>query len=167
MAKGDMKVLGLSGTHAMRVAASATRGYAGEPVNYAGTYTSGVGSVNVVTVAADGTPVIGTDCVAGILATDMKVNTAGTVIAQRVMVSVPIPFVTRIRSKVKTASTADTETEAIGLMWDFYIYDLTTSTYTWDPAAADTGAYVARDYNVVLSQIDCVIDPRGMRADIS
>ena len=162
-----MSLIGISGSHRMRVAASATRGYAGEPLITTGSFTNGVATVNTVVVATDGTGVIGTDVVAGLAVTDMIVNTSGTVVASKLTVGVPVPFVTKWRGKHKTAGSADTDSEVLGLMWDMAIFDLTSSTYTWDVSTADTGAFQVRDGNPVRSTLDCVIDPRGMRVDIS
>lgn len=151
----------------MRVAASATRGYAGEPLICTATYTTGVATVNTVVVATDGTGVIGTDVVAGLSLSNFAVNSAGTVVAQKITVGVPIPFVTKWRGKHKTTASADTDSEVLGLMWDIALFDLTSAVYTWDPSTGDTGAFIVRDGNPTRSTLDCVIDPRGMRVDIS
>ncbi len=151
-----------------RVAASATRGYVGEPMLVVPTYTSGVSSVNTIVVAGDATPVIGTDQFVGILAKDMDPPLTGTITAQRTVVDVPVSNCTRIRSQVKDTTTADTESEAIGLLFDIYKFDLTAGVYTWDPAAADTAGFTARWYNVARAELDCVADVRVMsRVDIS
>src|SRR3972149_6957401 len=109
MAKNDVRVVGKCPGVPARVAASATRGYYGEPVIVAPTYTSGVSSVNTVVVLTDDLPVIGTDQFVGILAKDSEVNSAGTVIAHRTTVAVPRANETRLRAKVPTAATADTQ----------------------------------------------------------
>ena len=163
-----MKVVGHAPNLPFRVAASATRGYVGEPMIVAPTYASGVSNVNTVVVLTDDLPVIGTDQFVGILAKDMEVDSAGTVTAHRSTVTVPRPNETRMRAKVTTSSTADTESEAIGLLWDIYVFDLISSTYTWKPAAADTGGFTARWYNYVKAQLDCVVDARAItRTDIT
>ncbi len=168
MAKNDMKTIGLAFNLPVRVAASATRGYVGEPMIVAPTYTSGVSNVNTAVVLSDDMPVIGTDQYLGLLHEDMDVNSAGTVLAHRNTIETPIPNCTRTRGKVTTASTADTESEAIGLLFDIYVFDLISTAYTWKPAAADTGGFTARWYNVANSELDCVVDARAMqRADIS
>jgi len=168
MAKFDVKVIGKCPGVPARVAASATRGYYGEPMIVAPSYTSGVSSVNTIVVLTDDLPVIGTDQFVGILAKDMTVNSAGTVTAHRTVVAQPRANETRLRAKVTTAGTADTETEAIGLLWDVYVFDLISSTYTWKPAAADTGGFTARWFNYVKSQLDCVVDARAItRVDIA
>lgn len=168
MAKNDFKVIGQASRLPFRVAASATRGYVGEPMVVIPTYTSGVSNVNTIVVGTDGMPTIATDQFVGILAKDMDVNLSSTVIAQRVNVDVPHPNITRIRGAVKTSSTADTESEAIGLLFDIYHWYLTSSVYTWEPASADTKGFVARWYDVATASLDCVADHRIMhRVDVS
>ena len=167
MAKFDVKVVGHCANLPFRVAASATRGYYGEPMIVAPTYTTGTSSVNTIVVLTDDLPVIGTDQFVGILAKDMTVDSAGTVTAHRTTVAVPRANETRIRAKVTTAATADTQSEAIGLLWDIYVFDLISSVYTWKPGA-DTGGFTARWYNYVKSQLDCVVDARAIaRVDIT
>jgi len=168
MAIGNMSLVGISGSHRMRVAASATRGYSGEPlINTSTSLTNGVAATNTVVVATDTTPVIGTHQVAGLLLTNMAVNSAGTVIAQKVTVGVPVPFVTKWRGRAKTAADADTDSEILGLLWDTARFGLTAGVYTWDNSVADTSAFLVRDGNPVRQTLDCVIDPRGMRVDIA
>lgn len=168
MAKFDVKVVGLASRQPFRVAASATRGYVGEPMIVAPTYTSGVSSVNTVVMLTDDLPVIGTDQFVGILAKDMDPPSTGTIVAQRTAVDVPYANTTRMRAQVTTATTADTESEAIGLLFDIYVFDLIASKYTWKPGAADTGGFTARWYDVARSALDCVADARVLsRTDIS
>lgn len=168
MAKFDVKVIGQASRQPARIAASATRGYVGEPMIVAPTYTSGVSSVNTIVVLGDDLPVIGTDQFMGVLAKDMEVNSAGTVTAHRTVIDVPYANTTRLEAKVTTAATADTESEAIGLLFDIYVFDLISSTYTWKPAAADTGGFTARWYNVPRAALQCVVDARAItRVDIS
>lgn len=168
MAKLDVEVVGQAMRLPFRVAASATRGYTGEPMMVVPSYTAGVSDVNTIVVVTDDKPVIGTDQFIGILAKDMDVNSSGTVTAHRTVVDVPFANSTRLRTKVTTAATADTESEAIGLLFDLYVFDLISSTYTWKPAAADTAGFSARWYNVTNSKLDCVADVRAMsRVDIS
>lgn len=168
MAKFDFKTIGQCSRQPFRVAASATRGYAGEPMKFAGTYTSGVASVNTIVVAVDDDTTVVTEQFLGVLGKDMEVDSAGTVTAHRTVVDVPFPMITRIEGAVKTSTTADTESEAIGLLFDIYMIDLTSSTYTFDAAGADTAAFQARWYDAVKAKIQCVVDPRGIaRTDIT
>lgn len=166
--KADLSTIGINaGNQPFRVAASATRAYVGEPINFAGTYTSGAASANTVVVLTDGKPVIGTDLFVGILAKDM-LPTSGTIIAQKTYVTVPIPHVTRIRGRAKTAANVDTDAELLAILWDVVLFDLTSTAYTIDDAAAgDTSGLTIRDGNPAKSTLDVVVDARAMRADIS
>lgn len=169
MAKLDLTTVGLNGgNQPRRVAASATRFYAGEPIMFAGTYSSGAASVNTVVVLTDGKPVIGTDNFVGIAAKDAEVNSAATVIAHKTYVTVPLPFVTRIRGRAKTAANVDTDAELLAITYDAVLFDLTTAVYTIDDtAAADTSGLIIIDGNPVKSTLDVVVDARATRADIS
>lgn len=168
MAKGDFKVVGMAARLPFRIAASVTRGYAGEPMKNTATYTSGVASDNTIVVAADADTTVVSEQFVGVLAKDMEVNSAGTVLAHRTNVDVPFPMITRIEAAVKTSSTADTESEAIGLLNDIYAIDLTSSVYTWDAAGADTAGFTAAWYNVARAALQCVVDPRAVaRTDIT
>src|SRR3990167_1292071 len=109
MAKFDFKTIGMTSRQPFRVAASATRGYVGEPVKFAGTYTSGVASVNTIVVAVDDDTDVVTEQFLGILAKDMEVDSAGTVTAHRTVVDMPYPMITRMEAQVTTVATADTE----------------------------------------------------------
>lgn len=169
MAKNDLKTVGVSGgARTMRVAASATRFYVGEPIMSTYSLTAGVASVNTVVVLTDNKPVIGTDNFLGVAAKDAEVNTAGTVTAHKTQVVVPIPYVTRIRGKAKTATNVDTDSELLGVLFDTVVFDLTTSTYTIDDAAqANTGGLQVVDGNIVKQTLDVVVDARAMRQTIS
>lgn len=169
MAKHDLSVIGISGgARERRVAASATRFYAGEPIIFAGTYTAGVASVNTVVVLTDGKPVIGTDNFVGIAAKDASVNSSGTVIAHKTQVIMPIPNITIIRGKAKTAGNVDTDAELLGILWDRVLFDLTSTAYTIDDtAAADTSGLSVENGDIALGTLDVTVDPRAMRADVS
>lgn len=169
MAKHNLRTVGYNGgARPYRVAASATRFYAGEPMNFAGTYSSGVASVNTVVVMTDNKPAIGTDLFVGIAAKDAEINSSATVTAHKTQVVVPIPYVTRIRGKAKTAANVDTDSELLGVLWDVVPIDLTTGVYTIDEtAAADTSGFTIVDGNTATQELDVTVDARAMRADIS
>lgn len=169
MSRYDLETVGISaGARPFRVAASATRFYAGEPINFAGTYASGIASVNTVVVLTDGKPVIGTDNFIGIAARDARVNTAGTVIAHQTQVVVPIPEATIIRGRAKTAANVNTDSELLGVLFDYVLFDLTTAVYTIDDTAAvDTAGLKIVGGNTARQTLDVVVDARAMRADIS
>ena len=164
----DVEVIGVSAVQKYRVAASATRFYAGEPLEFNGTYTTGVASVNTVVQAADATPVIGTDNFVGIAAQDAPVGTDTTVDADWIDVQTVIPHFTRLRSKAKTTTNVDTLTELIGVMWDFALFDLTSSVFTIDESgAADTSGLIITGGIWEQGLIDVVVDVRAMRADVT
>lgn len=160
-------MIGVSaGAHPYRVAAAATRGYAGEPINSLSVGTSGAGSVNTVVVLTDAKPVIGTDAFVGVAAQNMKVDSAGTVVAHALQVAVPIPSCTRIRGKAKTAANVDTDAELLLILWDYVLFDLTTAVYTIDDtAAADSSALTIVNGNPAKSTLDVVVSAIGMRTD--
>lgn len=167
MAKHDLRTVGISaGARPFRVAASATRFYAGEPMNFAGTYSSGAASVNTVVVLTDGKPVVGTDNLVGISAKDA--TGTGTVVAHTTQVVVPIPEVTLIRGKAKSAAAIDTDAELLAILWDVVLFDLTTGVYTIDQAAAaDTSGLRVQNGNISKGTLDVTVDVRAMRADVS
>lgn len=164
----DVEVIGSSAVQRHRVAASATRFYAGEPLEFNGTYTAGVASANTVVQAADAIPVIGTDNFVGIAAQDAPVGSDTTVDADWVAVTEVFPSFTRMRSKAKTTGNVDTLTELIGLLWDFVLFDLTSGTFTLDEtAAADTSGLTIKGGIFEVGLLDVVVDARALRADIS
>jgi hypothetical protein len=166
--KIDVAVIGTSAVQKHRVAASATRFYAGEPIMFAGTYTSGVASVNTVVVLTDGKPVIGTDNFVGISAQDAPVGTDTTVDADWVDVIELLPNFTRMRAKAKTTGNVDTLSELVGVLWDLVLFDLTLTVYTIDEtAAADTSGLTIKGGIWEQGLVDVTVDPRAMRADIT
>lgn len=173
MTRGDISVIGVSGgARPFRVAASATRGYAGEPINQNSTYTTGVTATNTVIKASDGTPVItatgAVEAFVGISEKNMKVNAAGTVVAHKLSVIVPIPYCTRMRGKAKTAASVDTDSELLGHLWDLVLWDLATTVYTIDEAgAADTSGLTIVDGIPAKGLLDVTVDARAMRAELT
>lgn len=165
----DIEVIGASAVQKHRVAASATRFYAGEPLEFNASYTSGVSDTNTVVICADATPVIGTDAFVGISAQDAPVGTDTTVDADWVDVVEVLPNWTRMRGKAKTAASVDTLTELIGLLWDFVLFDAAaTNTFTIDQTgAADTSGLTIRGGIWEQGLLDVTVDPRAMRFDIS
>lgn len=157
-----------AGNQPRRVAASATRFYAGEPMNSVMTHTTGAASVNTIVVLTDTKPRVATDTFQGIAAVDAQITAAAVVVAHKTYVTVPIPYVTRVRARAKTAANVDTDSELLGILGDFLDFDLTTAVYTWDDvAASNASAFTCVDGNTAKSTLDCVIDARGMRNEIS
>lgn len=165
MARADISVVGINGgNQPRRVAASATRFYAGEPINAAYTLSSGAASVNTVVVLTDTKPRVATDNFQGIAAIDAQVNSSGTVIAHKTAVTVPIPSVTRIRGRAKVFANVDTDAELLAIMFDAVDFDLTAGAYTIDDTAVSnaSGLQVV-DGNIVKGTLDCVVDTRQER----
>lgn len=169
MSRYDLSTVGMNGgNQPRRVAASATRFYAGEPANYVGTNTTGTASVNTVVVLTDTKPRVATDSFQGIFAKDAEVNSSATVIAHKAYVTVPIPNVTRIRGRAKTAASVDTDTELLGLLFDYLDFDLTVAVYTIDESAAsNTSGLVCVDGNPAKSTLDVTVDGRAIRYAVS
>lgn len=169
MSRADLALVGVSaGARQFRVAASATRFYAGEPINFLGTYSSGAANVNTVVVLTDGKPIIGTDSFVGIAAQDVAVDTSAVVTAQKVYVDVPLPYSTMIRGRAKSATAIDTDTELLGILWDYVLFDLTAAVYTIDQAAAgNTSGLTIQNGNIALGTLDVYVDARAMRISIS
>ncbi len=169
MSRGDIQVIGVSaGAHPFRVAASATRGYAGEPINSLAARTAGAADVNTVVVLTDAKPVIGTDNFIGIAEKNMKVDSTGTVVAQKLGVVVPIPNVTRMRGKAKTAANVDTDAELLAILHDEVLFDLTSGVYTIDDtAAANTSGLEIVDGIPSKGTLDVVVDARAMRKEVA
>lgn len=169
MAKGDLTTVGIDGgNQPRRVAASATRFYAGEPMNNLSTYTSGAASVNTAVVMTDTKPRVATDNFIGISAVDAQINSSATVIAHKTYVTVPIPQITRIRGRAKTAANVDTDAELLLILNDYLDFDLTTAVYTIDDtAASNASGLMCIDGNPAKSTLDVVTDGRAMRISIS
>lgn len=176
MAKRDLQIIGTSaGNREYRVAASATRAEVGEPIHIIPSHTAGVSTLNTVILAAADSPVIGTHAFVGVNAERFAVNAAGTVIAQKVMVTVPIPQASLIRGKAQTKASIDTDAELLGVLWDVTVIDYNATgasdggeLYTIiETATANTGGLTIQNGNTVKGTLDCVIDERAMRFTIS
>lgn len=170
MAKNDLQTVGMNGgNRKRRVAASATKFFAGEPLNSLATLSSGAASVNTVVALTDTKPRIGTDNFQGIAAADALVNSSGTVIAQTTFVTVPIPYTTIIRGRAKvTTGLVDTDANLILILGDAIDFDLTTGAYTLDgTAASNASGLTIVDGNIAKGTLDVVLDARATRVTIS
>lgn len=167
MTKADLTVIGIScGARPFRVAASATRYFAGEPANSLATFSSGAASVNTIVVLTDNKPVIGTDDFVGVFA--QSAPGTGTVTAHTTLVDVPIPNATLIRGRAKTATNVDTDAELLLILWDAVVFDLTAGAYTIDDTAqANTGGLVIQNGDITKQTLDVWVDARAMRTQIS
>lgn len=169
MTRADISVIGISGgARPFRVSASATRFYAGEPLMRTPTYSSGATNANTVVVLTDAKPTVGTDNFIGVASVDALVNAAGTVIAQTTKAIVPIPAITKLRGKAKTAANVDTDAELLLILGDAVLFDLTSAVYTIDDtAAANTAGLEIVDGNPAKSTLDVTVDVRAMRTAVS
>ncbi len=168
--KQDFVVIGTSAVQKHRVAGSATRFYAGEPINAVVTYSSGVAATNTISQAVDATPVISTATTfhVGIAAEDAPVGTDTTVDADWVAIIEPVPGFTRYRAKGKTVANFDTLSEFIGILFDLVLFDLTGTTFTIDDVgAADTSGLTIKGGVWEQGFLDVTVDPRAMRTDVS
>jgi hypothetical protein len=174
--KHDLQVIGLScGVRPFRIAASATRFYAGEPIHTNATYSSGAITSNTWVVAAVDTPIVGTYMLGGIASRDAQVNSAGTVIAQKAEVIVPIPWLTRIRGEAQTPASIDTDAELLLVLYDVTLlsYSATGSSLSGplyniiQTATADSSGLTIIDGDIVKGTIDVIVDPRALRNDIT
>lgn len=173
MSKYNLRTVGINaGNQRMRVAASATRGYVGEPVGALGiSYSSGVADANVITILADNDPVIGTDDFRGILAEDMKDSSGlatGTVVAGYVNVTMPIPYATKIRGKAETSASVDTQSDLTGLIGDLVAFGYDATDYTIQTGGEDdTYGLQIIDGNFSRGTLDVLVDARAMRSDVT
>lgn len=174
--KNDLQVIGIScGVRPFRVAASATRFYAGEPIHSAQTYSSGAIGGNTWIVAANDTPLVGTYMLGGIASRDAQVNSSGTVITQKGEVIVPLPWASRIRGKAETTASVNTDAELLAILYDVTLIDynstgssLSGPLYTLkETVTTDAGGLTIIDGDIVKGTLDTIVDFRALRNDIS
>ena len=170
MSKFDLMAVGITaGVTRARVAASATDTKVGEPLMTSPTYTSGTSDVNTVIQCADNTPTIGTNEFKGLCAQDFVKNSAGTVTAHYTRVTNFIPYATKVRGKVETAANIDTQSELTGVLNDLTrFHRSSTPVYAIQAGGeAYTGALQICDGNIARGTVDCYVDARAFRSDIS
>lgn len=168
MSHGDISVVGASGgKRPFRIAASATRYYAGEPMMRVPTYSSGAISVNTITVITDAKPRVATDEFVGIAALDAP-TLPTTLAAHTTNVTVPIPNTTILRGRAKVAANVDTDAELLLILGDVVDFDLTTGVYTIDDtAASNASALTIVNGNIAKQTLDVTVDQRALRTVIS
>lgn len=161
--RGDLSVIGLQFTRKRRIAASATRFEAGEPIHSTATMNgSGVASANTWTLAAADTVVLGTHTLGGIAIKGALPFATGTVVAHTTVCACPLPFAGIIRGKAETAANIDTASELLGIINDAVLidYNATGGTdggelYTIkDTASADTSGFVIVEGNTAKGTLD-------------
>jgi hypothetical protein len=172
--KADLQVIGFSQELPRRIAASATRFYAGEPLHSTATLSSGAISANEFVPAAADTPVIGTHRFGGIAIKDALPPT-GTLIAHTTMAALPIPWLGRIRGKGESAAAIDTAAELLALVGSVTLIDYAA---TGSPASgplftikttvsADTSGLEIVGGNTTKGLLEVTIDGRAYRHDVS
>lgn len=161
MALNDIKVLDVAGhnvlpTRTYQVTSGTTSSIkAGEPV-----IMTTIGTSQYAKLAVDADPTIGTDYLLGIAAgaSTETASAAGTV-----EVFLPLPGVV-YRAKAKSAAAADTASEIAALANKRTIFDLTSSVFTIDTAAADgatNGLILTGTGNPANSEVDFMISMRA------
>lgn len=174
--RGDLKVVGLQSSYRVRVAASATRFEAGEPLHSLAALTTGTADVNTYVLAAADTPVIGTHKLGGIALKGAEPFKTGTLVAQEVPLARPVAWSGVIRGKAEVVASVDTESELLGILQDASLidYNATGGTdggelYTLKEAdsGADTSGLEFVDGNVAKGTLDVVVDGRSYRHDVS
>ena len=165
MAKFDLRVVGPSHNREYRVASGATAINVGEPVNSLAAQTSGAASVNTAVVLTDGKPLIGTDNFLGIAA---KASTHTASAAGRVSVSVIYPSISEVWGAAKSAAAIDTDAELLAILFDTVLFDLTSTVYTIDQAAASNAAGLTIiDGDIARGELGVTVDARALRLTIS
>ena len=165
MSKYDLRVVGPSHNREYRVASGATAINVGEPVNSLAALTSGASDVNTAVVLTDGKPIIGTDNFLGIAA---KASTHTASVAGRVNVSVIYPSITEVWGAAKSAAAIDTDAELLAILFDAVLFDLTSTVYTIDSAAAgNTSGLTIIDGNIATGELGVTVDARVLRKSVS
>lgn len=161
MSRNDIKIVDTAGynvipTRVYQVASGAAASIkAGEPV-----VMTTIGTSVYASLAADADPTIGTDYLLGIAAGD-STDTASA--AGTVEVYLPLPGVV-YRAKAKSSTAADTDAEILALANKRTIFDLTSSVFTIDTAAADgatNGLILTGTGNSARNEVDFMISVRA------
>ncbi len=172
MAKADLNVIGPQATLPRRVAASATRFEAGEPlIQASASFSTGAASANVFTLAATDIGVIGTDNFGGVALEDAEPKRTGTLVAQTVNCACPVGYIGQIEGKAETAGNIDTAAELLAIIQDAVLIDYNASgaadggeLYTIkDTAAVDTAAFQIVAGDVGSGTLKVIVDPRFYR----
>lgn len=170
MAKFDLETRGITaGINRWRVATSATRALSGEPLINTPSYTTGVTNSNVVIQCANDQPVIGTHEWRGLCAQDFEVDSAAVVTAHYTKSVMYIPYATKCRGRIETTASMDTQAELTGFIGDLTRFHRSaTPDYRIQVGGeADTGPLQVVDGNFSKGTVDCVVDGRAFRTDVT
>ena len=177
--RGDLSVIGFAQTLPRRIAASATRYEAGEPLHSLVDRTTGVADVNTYVLAATDLPIIAaltssTSQFGGIALRGALPLDTGTLVAHTAQAACPIPQLGRVRGKGETAASMDTESEILGLIGDTSLFDYNATgapdsgeLYTIKVAStANTWGLEIVDGNVSKGTLDVVVHAIAYRSEI-
>lgn len=173
--RADLQVRGTQVSTPVRIAASATRFEAGEPLHNLGTLTNGVSSVNTFVLAAADTPVIGTHTFGGVAEKASLPYKTGTIVAQWSFAARPIGSIGQLWGKGETVANFDTITELVGLLLDVTLidYNATGGTdggelYTIkDAASANTSGLQIVNGDIYKGLLGVIIDSRAYRQAVA
>ena len=174
--RGDLSVVGLQVSYPVRIAASATRFEAGEPLHSLAALTTGTADVNTYVLAAADTPVIGTHKLGGVAKKGALPRVTGTIVAHWSNVARPIALSGILRGKAEVPGSVDTLTELVGILQDASLidYNATGGTdggelYTLKEAdsGADTSGLEFVGGNIAVGTLDAVVDGRSYRHDVA
>lgn len=171
--RGDLSVIGPQFTRSRRVAASATRFEAGEPLYSKATMSSGAASANVWVLAAEDFPTAGTHALGGVAIKGALPWSTGTLVAQEAQCACPIPHAGLIRGKAETAASVNTDTELLLILNDATLFDYSSTgasdggeLYTIkETASADTSMLAIIDGNPAKQTLDVEVYATAYRID--
>ena len=165
--RGDLSVIGLQVSFPVRVAASATRYEAGEPLHSLAALTTGTADVNTYVLAAADSPVIGTHKLGGVAKRGAEPrNSTATLVAHWSNCARPVAYNGILRGKAEVPGSVDTLTELVGILQDVSLidYNATGGTdggelYTLKEAdsGADTSGLEFVGGNVAVGTLDAVV----------
>jgi len=172
--KADLQVVGLQASVNLRVAASATRFEAGEPLYSTASLTSGAASANTFVLAAADFVQNGTNWFGGVALEGAEPkNSTGTLTAQTVTCARPAPYMGMLRGKAETVASVDTDAELLLILNDVTRVDYNSTggtdggeLYTIKQTAAqDTDLLTIIGGNPAKSTLDVLVDPLAYRID--
>jgi hypothetical protein len=160
--RGDLSVIGLQFTRPRKIAASATRFEAGEPIVSTITMSSGVASSNTWTIAAADFVVLGTNTLGGVATKGALPYKTGTLVAQTVICACPVPMAGILRGRAQVVASVDTAAELLLILNDTALVDYNSTgasdggeLYTIiETATSDTSGFAIVDGNPAKGSLD-------------
>ncbi len=169
--KNDLQVIGPQATLPRRVAASATRFEVGEPLYSTATLVTGTATANTYVLAVVDFVTSGTNYFGGIAIKRALPLGSGTLVAQTVMTTNPIPYAGRMRGIAEVSGSIDTVAELLALIGNVTRvgYNASGGTdggelYTIkDVESADTDLLQIVEGNISRGTLDVLVDPHAYR----